>query len=77
MRIAVVALLLVLAAGCGSSDGQVAQPQQTSTTEAEPSVPAPVRDAAPTLAGESLEGEPVAIADFRGRPLLINVWSSW
>jgi cytochrome oxidase Cu insertion factor (SCO1/SenC/PrrC family) len=77
MRIAAVALLAVaLATGCGSSDEQTATPPQA-TTSAAPPASASTRKPAPPLSGESLDGERIALGDFRGRPLLINVWSSW
>jgi hypothetical protein len=76
MRIAVALLIAVVAAGCGSSDEQAASPQPTTTTtESVPSTP--TRDAAPPLSGESLAGEPITLGDFRRRPVMINVWSSW
>jgi hypothetical protein len=76
MRIAVALLVAVVAVGCGSSDEQTASPQTTTTsTDAPPSTPR--REAAPTLSGESLAGEPITLGDFRGRPVMINVWSSW
>jgi hypothetical protein len=77
MRIAVVALLVVaVAAGCGGSTEQTAPPRATTET-AEPPAAASTREPAPPLSGESLGGETIALRDFRGRPLLINVWSSW
>jgi hypothetical protein len=60
-----VALLL---AGCGGGDGESAQPQPISTS---------VARAAPDLAGTTLAGETIALGDFRGRPVVVNVWSSW
>ena len=76
MRIAVALVVAAIAAGCGSSDEQTASPQLTTTsTEAVPSTP--TRDAAPPLSGESLAGELITLGDFRGRPVMINVWSSW
>ena len=77
MRIAAVAfLVLTLAAGCGSSTEETAPPPQETTTAAEPPASVP-REAAPPLSGESLSGEAIALGDFRGRPVLVNVWSSW
>ncbi len=32
---------------------------------------------APPLAGFDLQGEPVDLAQFRGRPVLVYVWASW
>lgn len=28
-------------------------------------------------AGEDLEGDPIALEDFRGKPTVVNVWGSW
>ena len=28
-------------------------------------------------AGEDLQGDPIAMADFRGKPTVVNVWGSW
>lgn len=28
-------------------------------------------------AGEDLEGDPIAMSDFRGKPTVVNVWGSW
>jgi cytochrome oxidase Cu insertion factor (SCO1/SenC/PrrC family) len=35
------------------------------------------REPAPAIEGVSLDGETVSLADFRGRPVLVNIWSSW
>jgi hypothetical protein len=37
---------------------------------------APQRQA-PPIAGVTLDGKRVTLASLRGRPVLINVWSSW
>jgi hypothetical protein len=33
--------------------------------------------AAPAATFEDPDGEPVTLADFRGRPLLVNLWATW
>jgi len=33
--------------------------------------------AKPPVAGVTLDGKRLALADLRGKPVLINVWSSW
>jgi ABC-type glycerol-3-phosphate transport system substrate-binding protein len=64
----------LLLAGCGGGEEEAAAPPaQTSTT----TTATPDRPAAPAIAGTSLEDEPLSLADFRGRPVLVNVWSSW
>ena len=32
---------------------------------------------APDVAFEDPEGEPASLAEFRGRPLLVNLWATW
>jgi hypothetical protein len=34
-------------------------------------------EARPPIAGTTLDGKRLSLADFRGKPVLINVWSSW
>ena len=31
----------------------------------------------PQIAGVTLDGERMALGDLRGKPVVINVWSSW
>jgi hypothetical protein len=35
------------------------------------------RPKAPRIVGLTLEGKRVNLAQFRGKPVFINVWSSW
>jgi len=40
--------------------------------------PAPrVGEVAPAYTAETLEGDSVALASFRGRPILVNLWATW
>ncbi len=32
---------------------------------------------APTFAGTALEGQPLDLAKYKGKPLMINFWASW
>jgi hypothetical protein len=78
-------LLLVVAAGlctfvtvgCGGGGGDGNAAQNPTTAPAEPTSTTPVRKRAPAIAGTSLDGEPVSLADYRGQAVLVNVWSSW
>lgn len=36
-----------------------------------------VTGAAPALAGIAVDGKPVALASFAGRPVLVNFWATW
>ncbi|HSF61948.1 MAG TPA: hypothetical protein VLA69_09655 [Gaiellaceae bacterium] len=77
-HVLVAALCALAAAGCGSgsSDGQAASPAAGPTEVESPSA-VPARERAPVIAGRSLDGEPLSLAGYRGRPVLVNVWSSW
>jgi hypothetical protein len=35
------------------------------------------RPQAPPIAGKTLDGKRLSLAQLRGKPVLINVWSSW
>ncbi|HEU5206215.1 MAG TPA: hypothetical protein VFT94_01280 [Gaiellaceae bacterium] len=64
-------LMAGFGAACGSGSG-------AETTAAPP--PPSERSTAtrvPAIAGRSLDGARLALTDFRGRPVLVNVWSSW
>lgn len=77
MRSFAVTLLALLAmaavAGCGSETDEAVAPSVTGTE----STPETTREVAPALSGVTLDGDAVALDDFRGRPVLLNVWSSW
>ncbi|WP_294237062.1 TlpA disulfide reductase family protein [uncultured Sphingomonas sp.] len=34
-------------------------------------------EAAPTLGFTTLDGKPASLADFRGKPVLVNLWATW
>lgn len=40
-------------------------------------VPAADRQAAPDIAGPDLDGKQLALSDFRGKTVVLNVWGSW
>ena len=69
-RLALLALAALALTGCGSANEAL-----------EPEAAPPPAQAAPgsgdAITGTDLDGEPVSFAEFRGRPLLVNVWSSW
>ena len=59
---------VVLLAGCGGGDDREAAPRPIATQAAR---------VAPEISGTSLDGETISLGDFRGRPVVVNVWSSW
>lgn len=36
-----------------------------------------VGETAPPLAGTTVDGRTVSLADFRGKPVIVNFWASW
>jgi uncharacterized lipoprotein YbaY len=68
MRVSTLAAAVVLLAGCGGGDGGGAAPQTISTQAAR---------VAPNISGTTLDGETISLGDLRGRPVVVNVWSSW
>lgn len=70
------ALLALVAVACG---GESSTQETTAAPPAETQTPArdTNRTPAPAVAGETLDGEPLALTDFRGKPVLVNVWSAW
>ena len=81
--------LVLLAAACaiagvgcggGSASEEEAAPTTTATpTTTETAAPedTAMRPQAPAIAGTTLDGETLSLADFRGRQVFVNVWSSW
>jgi len=47
------------------------------TGDASPAQPVAVERPLPDLSGPRLDGGTVDIAEFEGRPLVVNVWASW
>ena len=83
MRVAVFLALLLAVAGCGGDSDTAApdtiQPQtaQPETTQPPTTQPETTESRASAVAGKTLDGEPISLADFRGKPVFVNVWSSW
>jgi len=69
------AVLAATALGCGS--GQTEEVSPAPPTPETESSPASDRPTAPTIDGQTLDGDRVSLESFRGQPVLVNVWSSW
>lgn len=85
-----IASLLALGLMTGGCDRQVAAPGQadaaaeaTPPNAATPAVPAGKVDrshhgeAPPAVSFKAPDGSAIVIADFRGKPVLVNLWATW
>lgn len=88
MRFAIAFLLGLSGLSLAGCDRQKAQvPQGEAPVEARPATKAELPTgrldrshagtAAPDVEFEDPEGAPVSLADFRGKPLLVNLWATW
>jgi hypothetical protein len=68
------ALCALVATGCG---GGSTMDEAVPPAETTPPAEAANRPPAPPVEGVSLDGDPISLADFRGKPVFVNVWSSW
>jgi hypothetical protein len=68
------ALCALVVTGCG---GGSPMEEATPPADATPPAEAAKRPPAPRIEGVSLDGERLSLADFRGKPVFVNVWSSW
>jgi hypothetical protein len=75
MRPVLLAMLFVATTAMGCGGETTAEAPPTTATMA-PGAPAD-RAPAPAVEGTTLAGERISLEGFRGRPVLINVWSSW
>jgi peroxiredoxin len=77
MRWVLVAFALVLA-GCTSDLATNSEAGGYISADGSITVVAPgERESAPEIAGDTLEGDPISLADFAGDIVVVNVWGSW
>ncbi|MEU2897173.1 TlpA family protein disulfide reductase [Streptomyces sp. NPDC001273] len=74
---AAAAALLVSACGSGGTSGGGGDTNFVAGTDGISTVPAGERVAAPELSGETLEGERLDVAGYKGKVVVLNVWGSW
>ncbi|MEU0351461.1 TlpA disulfide reductase family protein [Streptomyces sp. NPDC006237] len=76
-RAALLALAALTAAGCSTQSNDAPSSADKAADRQLLQIPAADRQAAPDLQGETLTGEQTALADYRGKIVVINVWGSW
>lgn len=75
--VAVVAVLASATAGCSTSgEAQGTHGYITGVGQVTPIEPADRIDV-PEVAGETLDGGSVDVADYRGKVVVLNIWASW
>lgn len=73
---ALAAACLLVLTGCSSLEGTGERGFVTGDGRVAQLAPAE-RDEPVELAGEDLDGDPVDLADLRGKPVVVVVWGSW
>lgn len=64
-------------AGCSTSGQGTGDQGYVSGNGSVTTIAAADRDPAPAVSGTSLDGKPLAIADYPGQMIVLNVWGSW
>jgi peroxiredoxin len=68
----------VLLAGCTNSTGGAGDTGYVATAVTGVTAYAPAqRVNAPTLSGTTLDGKKLALSDYRGKVVVVNLWGSW
>jgi thiol-disulfide isomerase/thioredoxin len=79
LSILAVAVLLLTASGCSSLHGLHGTDGKGYVVGngAIRTIPVADRGAPVDLSGRDLQGKPISLASFRGKPTVVNVWGSW
>ncbi|MET9291588.1 TlpA disulfide reductase family protein [Streptomyces sp. NPDC003077] len=68
--------LTLSACGDGTSGGS-SQTKFVQGKDGVDTVPVADRRPAPDISGDTLQGKPLKIADYKGKVVILNVWGSW
>ncbi|MFD7551573.1 TlpA family protein disulfide reductase [Streptomyces sp. NPDC059578] len=71
------AALLLTACGSGGTSGGANGTNFVASSDGVSTVKKGERAAGPKIDGETLEGERLDVADFKGKVVVLNVWGSW
>ena len=64
-------------AGCASEVGSTGEAGYITGKGIVTTLPVAQREEPGVVAGETLEGEQIALSDFEGKVVVVNVWGSW
>lgn len=70
-------LVLGAAAGCTDQVGSSGDQGFVSGQGVITALPASERSAPGEVAGRTIDGEPLSLADFEGQVVVVNIWGSW
>ena len=70
-------VLPVLLAGCSSDVGSSGDQGYVAGKGIITALPAAERKEPGDVSGKTIDGEPIALSDFRGKVVVVNVWGSW
>jgi peroxiredoxin len=73
----VVVVVAGLLAGCSTASQDVGDQGYVSGNGSVTTIAAADRESAPEVSGTALDGRPLAIADYPGKVIVLNVWGSW
>jgi peroxiredoxin len=73
----VAAIVAGLLAGCSTSGQATGDQGYVSGNGTVTTIASADREPAPDVSGSSLDGKPLAIADYPGQVVVLNVWGSW
>jgi hypothetical protein len=82
-RLVVLALSLTALAASACGGEEESAPATTTALETTTAAPttapatAPRGKAAPDIAGRTLDGDTISLADYRGKKVIVHAWSSW
>lgn len=68
---------VIALSGCGEEVGASGDQGFVSGSGIITTLPESERTAPGEVSGESLDGEPLSLADFEGQVVVVNVWGSW
>lgn len=83
MRVVIALIPVLLLAACDKQPAATPQPNAAEATSDAPKEEPGVLDiklrgkAAPATVFTSLDGKPITLAAFKGKPVLVNLWATW